>query len=145
MTNSVSEYIKKCEQCIKNDQKSFGGEKFVSTNHPLEITAADLLFIDQKTPVLTFIDYFTRLARVKIIKTKEPNEIKKALQEIFIELGPPEKLVTDNGHEFTAKVIKEFLNDKKCYIIPHLLKNTKETEELKDYTELFGKHIGKVT
>jgi hypothetical protein len=61
----------------KNDQKSLGGEKFVTTSKPLEIVALDMMFIDQKCIILILIDYYTRKCKAYIIKSKESSEIKK--------------------------------------------------------------------
>ena len=86
MEESVNNLIKNCDICAKNDQKKLGGANFMITENPLEIGAADLMFIDQNRILLTFIDYYTRLARAKIIESKESNNIKDALEEIFNEI-----------------------------------------------------------
>jgi hypothetical protein len=111
LKESISEYLRKCEVCVKNDQKSLGGEKFVPTTEPLEIVASDMMFIDQKNVVLTFIDYYTRRCSAYLVKSKESSEILKYLRKFIKEVGIPKKIVTDNGKEFCAKIIENFLQE----------------------------------
>lgn len=69
--------------------------------------AADILAILQGDYVLTILDYYTRLARAIKLRDKTAVELKKALEQIFNEIGTPETLVTDNGGEFVAKETQE--------------------------------------
>lgn len=64
MDTTATAYIKTCEACTLNYQKTNGGDTFVTSTNPTEITAADIMLVDQQTSILTFIDYYTRLARV---------------------------------------------------------------------------------
>lgn len=111
---TITAYIQKCKECIKNDQKSLGGQEFVKTSHPLEKVGIDLMMINQKKPILTFIDYFTRLVRVKILKSKEEEEIRNGISEIFNELGAPEILVSDHGKEFVNTKVATLLQLSNC-------------------------------
>ncbi len=109
VTEMISEIIKTCDNCIKNTQKTEGGETFISSNYPNEIAAADLFFVTQQDTALTYIDYFTRIAKIKPLQNKSSSSIKRALEEIFEELGPPNTLITDNGKEFANNEVKELL------------------------------------
>jgi transposase InsO family protein len=106
----ISEVIKSCEACAKNVKKTAGGEVFVTSKHSNEIGAADIFFITQKENALTYIDYFTRIVKIKKIKNKGATEITRALKEIFSEHGAPRTLITDNGKEFTNSEVKQLLD-----------------------------------
>lgn len=109
LADSIKRFIKNCEACVINDQKTAGGENFVATERPLEIMAMDLMFVDQKNVLLTCIDYYTRLVRVFEIESKEPKSILNGMGKIFNEIGFPRMLITDNGKEFTAGEVKRYL------------------------------------
>jgi len=70
----------------------------------------DLMQITQRRPLLTCIDYHTRLVKAEVLESKEPLEIKSGLVKIFNEIGKPEKLITENGKEFTNKEVSKLLN-----------------------------------
>jgi len=110
LAEMVTEFIKKCENCAKNVQKTDGGEVFVETQNPNEIASADIFFVNQKNAFLTYIDYYTREASIKKLKNKSSSSVRKALEDIFREKGTPKILVTDNGKEFINNEIKELLN-----------------------------------
>ena len=112
MAQDVMEIINQCDTCIANTQKNRGGSELIVTERPKQICSADILFLNQETAILTYIDFYTRLARMKQLFNKTPEEIKEALEEIFKELGTPEILITDNGTEFTADLLKRSLFDK---------------------------------
>lgn len=86
--------------------KNAGGESFIRTSRPLEIVAMDILQYDQQQPIITFIDYYTRIARAKVIKSKE---IVKAIEDIVKKLGIPETLITDNGKEMISNEVEDLL------------------------------------
>lgn len=84
----------------RNDHKSAGGESFILTEELLELVGVDLMFVDQERPILAYVDYYTRLGRAVVLKSKEAEEIAKALEMIEKELGTVKIITTDNGKEF---------------------------------------------
>lgn len=110
MIDTVTTMIKHCEPCNKNYQKNNGGEVYIASSNPFEKIGIDLLMIAQDRPVLTFIDYYTRIAKIRLLKSKSEIEITKALEEIFNETGYPKLLISDNGKEFVNKKIEKILN-----------------------------------
>ena len=113
ISEDVKEVIKNCDCCTRNDQKTLGGEEFVSTSKPMEIVAMDLLQITQQFPVLTFIDYYTRMVKAVPLESKEPSEVIGGLRKIFNELGTPEKIISDNGKEFVNGTCARFFAERK--------------------------------
>ena len=58
---------------------------------------------------LTIIDTFSRVAAVVPLKSKHARTVGRKLKAVFEAkwLGPPVTLLTDNGKEFTAGIIKK--------------------------------------
>ncbi|KAI4293379.1 hypothetical protein PAPHI01_2653, partial [Pancytospora philotis] len=123
LQDAVGAYIRSCDACCQNRQKTAGGETFITTARPLELAAVDLFFPSQKQVVLTFIDFYTRLVRAVMVPSKSPSDIVAALRSIFADLGYPLKLVADNGREFTGKEMKAYLAD--CGIVLHPVSSEK--------------------
>ena len=123
LAQDVNEVINQCQTCSANAQKNRGGSELITTEKPKQICSADILFLDQETAILTYIDFYTRMARMKQLFNKSPEEIKTALSEIFNELGRPEILITDNGTEFTAEIIDKYLFDNE--ILHHVIPSEK--------------------
>lgn len=109
LSEMINEIIKSCDNCAKNKQKSNGGEKFIESQGPNELAAADIFFVNQKNAFLTYIDYYTREAAIKKLRNKSASSIKKALEEVFMEKGAPKVIITDNGKEFVNNEVKELL------------------------------------
>ena len=59
--------------------------------------------------VMTLKDHATGLTHICALPRKRPNLVGYKLQEIFGLIGCPKIFHTDNGKEFTAKLILEFL------------------------------------
>lgn len=64
--------------------------------------------------ILTLIDVFTKKAFAEPLKTKSGQNVKEALERIF-KVCQPENLQTDEGTEFTNKIVQEFLKQKNVH------------------------------
>ena len=60
--------------------------------------------------VMSLKDHATRLTHICALPRKRPKLVAYRLQEVFGTIGYPKIFHTDNGKEFTAKFILEFLN-----------------------------------
>lgn len=87
-------------------KKTLGGENFITTSVPNEIVAADLLYLNHKEFIVTYVDFYTRLPKTKLITSKDTINVKDILQEFINELGTPKKLITDPGTELDSQTIK---------------------------------------
>jgi hypothetical protein len=67
--------------------------------------------------VMSYKDHASRLTHLCALPRKCPNLVAYKLQEIFGLIGYPKIFHTDNGKEFTAKLILEFL----CQLNPNIL------------------------
>ena len=60
--------------------------------------------------VLNIIDEYTReCLKVYVSRRIRSSEVKECLEDLFIERGMPEYLRSDNGSEFIAQKVQEFL------------------------------------
>ena len=60
--------------------------------------------------ILHIKDHFTRFSWAYPLPSKKTNAIALKLFELFTEIGPPTILQSDNGREFTSKIIKNLSN-----------------------------------
>jgi hypothetical protein len=96
---------------------------------------------NQSTPILTYIDYYTRFARAELLESKSEEEIVIALEKIALELGFPNQIISDNGKEFVNNEVKKLValnntDHHKCST-----EKTSQMVESKDFTEPFGKEL----
>lgn len=91
-------------QTIYHEWSELIGWRSVRRDIALQIAAVDVVFIEQRH-VLTVVDYFTQICRTKILQSKEDDEIREALIDMFRERGMPAKLITNNGREFTSDIV----------------------------------------
>ena len=61
--------------------------------------------------ILLAIDVFSRYAHAWPLRTKKPEEIIAALKKLFRKGYKPANLRSDNGREFTAKKVRDFLEE----------------------------------
>lgn len=108
----IKEVIDACEICSKNNRKLGGGCEFVETTAPLEKTAIDIMKVENdEAYVLVFLDYYTRVLRLRLLKNRTTKEITEKLNETFKEIGSPRELNSDNAKELMAKEFFDFCTD----------------------------------
>ncbi len=60
--------------------------------------------------MLTVIDEFTReCLAIKVARQLKSHDVIHAMTELFVRHGAPENIRSDNGPEFTSKMIREWL------------------------------------
>jgi hypothetical protein len=76
-------------------------------HHFNECVQLDLKFFDKKI-LLHMIDHATRLSSCAILKSKTAEEVLNGIMRFWISLyGSPQKLLSDNGGEFSNYIIRE--------------------------------------
>ncbi|KAL0808279.1 hypothetical protein ABMA28_012774 [Loxostege sticticalis] len=60
--------------------------------------------------ILNYQDHLTKFCFLRPLKSKHAHQVALELLKIFLEVGCPQILQSDNGREFTAAVIKELLS-----------------------------------
>lgn len=119
MTLEISNFIKKCIICTttKLGKKFKPNNKQIISYFPLERVEIDLNYLNkiyshnksQYNYLLCIIDHFSKYAKTFLMETKEAKEVLKYLKIYIDTIGTPKIIQSDNGGEFTAKIIKDFL------------------------------------
>ena len=125
MYSDISSMIKRCSICNKHTRGATNLQKIrLPLSNPLDRIGIDLVgplpkSYDGNRYIVIATDYVTRWCEAEAIKSKTANVIAKFLVEkIFIQHGPPKEILSDQGAEFTNKLIKkvcEMMNTKKTF------------------------------
>lgn len=110
----VSEYIRQCERCVEKlrlkEKKGIVVRPIIASdyNHRGQIDLVDY----QSSPdgeykfIFHYVDHLSKYHFLRPMKSKKAIEVAGHLFNIFIDFGCCQILQSDNGREFTAKVIK---------------------------------------
>lgn len=102
MKATIERITKECNVCQINNRKKNLPAKYINTSRPMEIIGVDLLEIRRLNKyVLIGIDYFTRFVCTSVVSNKNSEGIVCAMEEWFLNGIFPEKVITDNGLEFS--------------------------------------------
>ena len=106
----VKKVIKICTQCKRfcpsNEHLTKPGS--LASNKVWELLSCDVTHFHGET-YLTLIDHASNFMIWKKLRTETADEICFNLQQIFSEMGPPERLLTDNGPAFLSAKVKMLL------------------------------------
>ena len=111
LAKELQEIVSKCETCIKNEK--FRSRPVVAmplANRFNEVLALDLkewkLAVSGKLWIFHMIDEFSRFSAAVLITDKSAETIVKAITKIWIlRFGPPDKIRSDNGKEFSNQIM----------------------------------------
>ena len=70
-----------------------------------------MIYLNIIIKILTYIDCFSKKACVILVKQKSADNIIKPLDYAFTFLGKPKILWSDNGKEFTNKLVQSYLKE----------------------------------
>jgi len=128
----VEEYISKCEYCQKNKLSRKTKMPLIITNTPmrpfkkcaLDIVGPLTVTTNGNKYILTFQDNLTKLNKA-IPLTNQEAVAKEFVTKIVFEHGMPEKILTDQGRNFTSEMFKNT-----CKLLkfkhPHIIQNPTE-------------------
>lgn len=118
LKKAVKEYNIRCKRCAERRAGGFKVPqvKTVQSSRPWELVSIDIVgplpeSISGNRYVLTLIDHFTRLADGIAVKRKDAETVAKALLNLIHRHGAPERLLTDRGMEFQARLTKVMLEE----------------------------------
>lgn len=74
ITKTIENIYKKCKLCLQYNNGNKGRQEHVITNFPNEMVAIDMMNPKKDTYIILMIDYFSRYAFGKIVKTKESKD-----------------------------------------------------------------------
>ena len=115
ITRDVEEYISKCEFCQKNKLSRKTKMPLIITDtpeRPFEKCALDMVgplpvTINGNKYILTFQDHLTKFSKAIPVENQEASTVAKAfVTKIVVEYGIPERILTDQGTNFTSEMFK---------------------------------------
>ena len=115
-SSDVARYCERCPECARYYRgipHRQGNLQSLKAGEPLERMAIDLTrphppSRSENVYILTALDHFTKWAEAVPLKNKEALTAAKALtKEVFLKVGLPMQLLTDQGKEFEAQVLKD--------------------------------------
>ncbi|KAK9685885.1 Integrase core domain [Popillia japonica] len=117
MGKTLKKYIRNCRACAVG--KSHTGpkhsfyQKGEKAQEPLQIWHIDhagpLVKSNNCTEILVAVDAFSKLCMFVPIKNKTTKSSVAALEELFIKIGKPKKIVADRARAFTSPKFRNFL------------------------------------
>ena len=114
MDKDIEEYVKSCPRCLRFKVIPERSElNPILVTRPLELIHMDFLTIesgtlDKEVNILIVTDHFTRYAQAYVTKSQTASVVASTLWEhLFIHYSFPEKIMSDQGHNFESKLISE--------------------------------------
>ncbi|CAH2097955.1 unnamed protein product [Euphydryas editha] len=81
--------------------------------------------------LLQYQDHLTKFCFLRPLRSKEVRDVALEILKIFLEVGYPDILLSDNGREFTASVLKEIISLwPSCKTINGIPKNTENSNQV---------------
>ena len=111
LSSQIKEMISKCPHCSK--EKIQRKEPLMPSSlpdYPWQKIGTDLFTLDGTTYLLT-TDYFSRYPEVIKLTTTTSASIIAALKSIFSRYGIPEKVVSDNGPQYSSQEFSDFARE----------------------------------
>ena len=119
MQNDIARYVTRCPECIRSKTTKPNTPKVelrsIQAERPGEVVAMDLLgglpeSWGGKTYVMVLSDLFTKYARFVSLPAIDTITVADALlKEWILIFGPPEKLLTDRGVQFTSELFVQLM------------------------------------
>ena len=114
MINDVTRHIKQCERCLifKALPKKAPMES-TDASYPIKLVHMDYLMIEanedgKDVHMLVITDHFTQYAQAMITSSQTAKWTAQNLWVKFIVYyGPPEKILTDHGHNFESDLLNK--------------------------------------
>ena len=113
MQRTVDAVVAGCDICARNRRAPMMAHPAQSLriSEPFDRVAIDLVkmptSVDGYSYVLTIVDFFTRWAHAEPLFDKAARSVAQKLLGFFADFGTSRVLVSDNGKEFVAAVVKE--------------------------------------
>ena len=105
---AIEEATKGCETCIKYKKPPLRPIVCTSLARMFnEVVTVDIFF-HKNIPIIHLCDAATRFSRASVIRSKHRDVVIEAIIVLWISLfGPPQKILTDNGGEFSSHDFRE--------------------------------------
>ncbi|XP_053403234.1 uncharacterized protein K02A2.6-like [Mercenaria mercenaria] len=112
MAKQISDYVSQCSVCQKHRYSNAKEplEQHEIPDRPWQNIAADLFTLDDKDYLIT-TDYYSRFFEIDLLTNKQSLTVIRKLKVHMARYGICQKLVTDNGPEWSSKLFADFAND----------------------------------
>ena len=114
MLNDTTIHIKQCERCLKfKALPEKAPVENIDATYPMELVHMDYLTIEaneggKDVHILVITDHFTQYAQAIVSSSQTAKCTAQNLWDKFIvHYGLPEKILTDQGHNFESDLLKE--------------------------------------
>lgn len=113
MYQDVRDYVKTCLACQARKGKpnnKIGNHMTIPVGRPLELMSMDIIgplpvTLKSNMYTVTFTDHFTRWVEAYDIPKCDAKTVAEKLIDVIVHLGPPEKILSDNGKQFVGKIL----------------------------------------
>ncbi len=136
MSNDIREYVRSCDICQRvkfSNQKPAG----LMGNAKLASKIFSTVYIDFLGPfvpsrssrnqyLLVIQDELSKWVEFYTMKNATAEKVVNSLKDCFFKFGFPDKLISDNGKQFTSNLLKEFC---KSYSIDHRFLSTYHAQQ----------------
>ena len=105
-------FCRNCIPCIEVNHypHAFHPLSQITSTHPFQNVQIDLITSlpnsKGNTSILTVVDVFTKMTFIMAIQKKSAEEVVEKLADLFLRMGFPTILQSDNGREFDNKMIR---------------------------------------
>ena len=108
LSKQLEELVKNCEECCKHQiQRAEPLLPSKLPNLPWQKLGTDLFEWDKSTYLL-IVDYYSRYIELSKLRNTSAEEVISHTKSIFARHGIPEKLISDNGHQFSSEAFIQF-------------------------------------
>lgn len=109
MSTDIQSVVESCESCQRhraaNPRQPL--QPHPLPDRPWQVLAADIFEIKEKRFLLV-VDYYSKYVEIAQLQNLQSATTIKALKDIFSRFGIPQKIVTDNGTQFSSEEFKLF-------------------------------------
>ena len=115
MKNEITNHCKTCLICQEHKTPTINVTppmQIIRSYRPFQLITADLMgplptTKKRNVHILVVVDHFTKWVEIRALKTKEATETAQELYKIICRHGVPEAILTDQGTNFQATLLKE--------------------------------------
>lgn len=113
MNKDIEEKVSQCRECqeLRNYQQKENLKPSQVPARPWEVVASDLLYCEGRYYLVT-VDYYSEYIDCEEMNNgTQSQKVIEILSKLFAVHGIPDKLLTDNGPQFSSYLFKQFAKD----------------------------------
>lgn len=131
MSRKTQKYVSLCEICktekYERHPPKYQPAKTPTPTGPGQIVHIDIFVYSQHYLFISSLDKFSKLLKMRSIKSKSVSDTKNILLEIIDDWGRPNQIVIDNESSFVTNVIQQAIRERGVEIIFRTPVNHSET------------------